>query len=39
MDPVKADVIERVCEDIEGGQWHDQFVVDVIQGGPARRPT
>ena len=33
MDPAKADLIARVCEEIESGQWHDQFVVDVIQGG------
>ncbi len=23
----------RACEEIRAGQWHDQFVVDVIQGG------
>ncbi len=33
IDPVKADAIIRACEEIEGGQWHNQFVVDVIQGG------
>jgi len=31
--PEKAATIVRVCEEIEAGQWHDQFVVDVIQGG------
>ncbi len=29
----KASAIVRACEDIRGGQLHDQFVVDVIQGG------
>jgi len=33
IEPAKADAIIRACEEIEGGQWHDQFVVDVIQGG------
>jgi aspartate ammonia-lyase len=33
IDPAKADAIVRACEEIESGQWHDQFVVDVIQGG------
>jgi len=33
IDPAKADAIIRACQEIEGGQWHDQFVVDVIQGG------
>jgi len=34
IDPAKATAIIRACEEIEAGQWHDQFVVDVIQGGP-----
>ncbi|MBS1155571.1 MAG: Aspartate ammonia-lyase [Proteobacteria bacterium] len=29
----KADAIVRACEEICGGQWHEQFAVDVIQGG------
>ncbi|WP_268921078.1 aspartate ammonia-lyase [Marisediminicola senii] len=29
----KSDVIQRVCREIIDGQWHDQFVVGVIQGG------
>src|SRR5690606_31414305 len=29
----KADIIERVCEEIYAGELHDQFVVGVIQGG------
>ena len=33
IDPAKAAIIVRVCEELEAGQWHDQFVVDVIQGG------
>ncbi|MEN9543407.1 MAG: aspartate ammonia-lyase [Pseudomonadota bacterium] len=33
LDPGKADLIDRVCEEIKDGQWLDQFVVDVIQGG------
>ncbi len=33
LDPVKADVIDRVCERIVAGELHDQFVVGVIQGG------
>jgi aspartate ammonia-lyase len=28
-----ADVIVAACEDIRGGALHDQFVVDLIQGG------
>jgi aspartate ammonia-lyase len=31
--PVKADVIDRVCQEIVDGRWHDQFVVGVLQGG------
>ncbi|MFN7834430.1 MAG: aspartate ammonia-lyase [Burkholderiaceae bacterium] len=33
LDAVHADVIVRACEEIIGGKFHDQFVVDVIQGG------
>src|SRR5690554_2816433 len=33
LEPEKADLIERVCEEIVGGALHDQFVVGVIQGG------
>ena len=28
-----ADLIASVCDEIEGGALHDQFVVDAIQGG------
>ena len=31
-DPV-ADAIVATCREIREGRWHDQFVVDVIQGG------
>ena len=33
IDPKIADVIDAVCQEIIEGQWHDQFVVGVIQGG------
>ncbi|MDQ1560915.1 MAG: aspartate ammonia-lyase [Actinomycetota bacterium] len=33
LDPAKAEIIDRVCEEIIAGEWHDQFVVGVIQGG------
>ncbi|PJJ72583.1 aspartate ammonia-lyase [Diaminobutyricimonas aerilata] len=33
LEPEKADVIDRVCEEIVAGGLHDQFVVGVIQGG------
>lgn len=29
----RADAILRACSEIIGGEWHDQFVVDVVQGG------
>ena len=29
----KADVIVKACEEIRAGKLHEQFVVDVIQGG------
>ncbi|HAB19360.1 MAG TPA: aspartate ammonia-lyase [Verrucomicrobiota bacterium] len=29
----KAALIDRVCEEIKDGQLHDQFVVDIMQGG------
>jgi len=29
----KAEAITRACREIMDGQWHDQFVVDLIQGG------
>ncbi|MFC0681659.1 lyase family protein, partial [Lysobacter korlensis] len=33
LDAGKADLIDRVCEEIAGGALHEQFVVGVIQGG------
>jgi aspartate ammonia-lyase len=33
LDAAKAELIEKVCDEIIAGQWHDQFVVGVIQGG------
>jgi len=33
LDPQRADAIARACEEILGGALHEQFVVDVIQGG------
>ena len=33
LDRVKTDAIVSACEDIRAGRLHDQFVVDVIQGG------
>jgi aspartate ammonia-lyase len=33
LEPRKAELIERACVAIRDGGFHDQFVVDVIQGG------
>ncbi|GHF54214.1 aspartate ammonia-lyase [Streptomyces morookaense] len=33
LDGRKADAIVQACEEIRAGSLHDQFVVDVIQGG------
>jgi aspartate ammonia-lyase len=33
LDEKKAAAIVAACEEIRSGSWHDQFVVDVIQGG------
>ena len=33
LDARRAGVIAEACGEIIDGQWHDQFVVDVIQGG------
>ena len=33
LSPKKADAIIKACNDIESGKYHDQFVVDMIQGG------
>ncbi|MEU8827164.1 aspartate ammonia-lyase [Streptomyces sp. NPDC048636] len=33
LPPAKADAIAAACEEIRRGRLHDQFTVDVIQGG------
>lgn len=33
LDAAKAEIIDRVCQEIIDGAWHEQFVVGVIQGG------
>ncbi|MGA2551254.1 MAG: aspartate ammonia-lyase [Burkholderiaceae bacterium] len=33
IDAVRSEAIQKACDDIIGGAFHDQFVVDVIQGG------
>jgi len=33
LDAERRDFIIQACEEIRGGKLHDQFVVDVIQGG------
>jgi aspartate ammonia-lyase len=33
LSPAKADAIAAACEEIRAGRLHDQFVVDVVQGG------
>jgi len=33
LDRARADAIVRACDDLIGGALHEQFVVDVIQGG------
>ncbi len=33
LDTLKNEAIEGACEEIRAGKLHDQFVVDVIQGG------
>lgn len=33
LDQGKADAIVKACEEIIAGKLHDQFVIDVIQGG------
>ncbi len=33
LDETKSRAISRACEDVLSGRLHDQFVVDVIQGG------
>ena len=33
LDEKVADALLRACAEISAGQWHDQFVVDIMQGG------
>ncbi|WP_027016955.1 aspartate ammonia-lyase [Comamonas composti] len=33
IDATQADAISKACDDLIAGQLHEQFVVDVIQGG------
>src|SRR6202035_952245 len=33
LDKEKTDAIVKACEDVRVGKLHEQFVVDVIQGG------
>ena len=33
LDRAKADLIDRACEEIKDGKLHDQFPVDIMQGG------
>jgi aspartate ammonia-lyase len=33
LDTVRAEAIVAACAEIRAARWHDQFVVDVIQGG------
>jgi aspartate ammonia-lyase len=33
LDAERAGAIERACQDLLAGQLHDQFIVDLIQGG------
>jgi aspartate ammonia-lyase len=33
LDEARTSAIVRACEEIRQGKWHEQFIVDVIQGG------
>ena len=33
LDAKRAELIDRACEEIKEGKLHDQFIVDVMQGG------
>src|SRR5262249_20769076 len=33
LDSERADLIDRACEEIKDGKLHDQFIVDIMQGG------
>jgi aspartate ammonia-lyase len=33
LDPAKAEAIAQACDEIASGKFHDQFVIDMFQGG------
>ena len=33
LDAIRTDAIVAACKEVIDGKWHEQFVVDVIQGG------
>jgi aspartate ammonia-lyase len=33
LDPAKSDAIVKACDEIGAGKLHDQFVIDMVQGG------
>src|SRR5262245_5895827 len=33
LERAKADLIDRACEEVKDGKLHDQFIVDIMQGG------
>lgn len=33
LEKTKADVIMQACDEIIAGQWHNEFIVDPVQGG------
>ncbi len=33
LDATRSEAIRRACQEILDGRWHEQFVVDVVQGG------
>ena len=39
LDQRRGRAIVAACEELRAGRLHDQFVVDVIQGGAGRPPT
>lgn len=39
LDGERAEAIVTACKEVIAGRYHEQFVVDVIQGAPALPPT
>jgi aspartate ammonia-lyase len=39
LDSKRADLIDRACEEIKDGKLHDQFIVDIMQGGAGTSTT